>query len=170
VKAAGIPWPVGMDLLQRGLAWLVSSSLDRTAFADRLDRFRRVSRAWRGLDCSDRTRLQFILRGDAISHRRRMIRSYALIAAITLRMYLPPIFVFHWPFSIGYPLDSQRVNESAQDRRRNFDFFGSGRDSEWRNRLIWGDKKYVLPSLLPEFAGKVKLIYVDLTDAPAAMA
>jgi adenine-specific DNA-methyltransferase len=79
-------------------------------------------------------------------------------------MYLPPIFVFHWPFSIGYPLDSQRVKESAQDRRRNFELFGSGRDSEWRNRPIWGDKKYVLPSLLPEFAGKVTLIYVDLTE------
>jgi len=28
------------------------------------------------------------------------------------------------------------------------------RESGWKNRLIWGDKKYVLPSLLPEFAGK----------------
>jgi hypothetical protein len=27
--------------------------------------------------------------------------------------------------------------------------------------LIWGDKKYVLPSLLPEFAAKVDLIYID---------
>ncbi len=26
---------------------------------------------------------------------------------------------------------------------------------------LWGDKKYVLPSLLPEFAGKVNLIYID---------
>lgn len=33
--------------------------------------------------------------------------------------------------------------------------------SGWYNRLIWGDKKYVLPSLLPEFAGKVNLIYID---------
>ena len=33
-----------------------------------------------------------------------MIRSFALTAAaITLRMYLPLIFVFHWPFSVGYP-------------------------------------------------------------------
>ncbi len=31
----------------------------------------------------------------------------------------------------------------------------------WRNRLIWGDKKYVLPALLDEFAGKVNLIYID---------
>ena len=37
----------------------------------------------------------------------------------------------------------------------------SGHDPEWRNRLIWGDNKYVLPSLLPEFAGKVDLIYID---------
>jgi len=33
-----------------------------------------------------------------------MIRSFALTAAaITLRMYLPLVFLFHWPFSIGYP-------------------------------------------------------------------
>jgi adenine-specific DNA-methyltransferase len=31
----------------------------------------------------------------------------------------------------------------------------------WRNRLIWGDNKYVLTSLLDEFAGKVDLIYID---------
>jgi adenine-specific DNA-methyltransferase len=37
----------------------------------------------------------------------------------------------------------------------------SGQETEWRNRLIWGDKKYVLPSLLPEFVGKVNLIYID---------
>ncbi|MGA2605952.1 MAG: site-specific DNA-methyltransferase [Terriglobia bacterium] len=55
----------------------------------------------------------------------------------------------------------ETVNESAQDRRRNLELFASGRDTEWRNRLIWGDRKYVLPSLLPEFAGKVKLIYID---------
>src|ERR1700687_6473682 len=34
-------------------------------------------------------------------------------------------------------------------------------EKPWRNRLIWGDKKYVLPSLLPEFATKVNLIYID---------
>jgi uncharacterized membrane protein len=48
--------------------------------------------------------VQFILRGDAIRHRRWMIRSFALTAAaITLRMYLPLLFVFHWPFSTAYP-------------------------------------------------------------------
>jgi DNA modification methylase len=55
----------------------------------------------------------------------------------------------------------ETVNESAQDRQRSLDLFGSGGNSEWRNRLIWGDKKYVLPALLDEFAGKVDLIYID---------
>ena len=66
------------------------------------------------------------------------------------------------PVRISLPFQTiETVNESAQDRRRNLELFASGRDSEWRNRLIWGDRKYVLPSLLPEFAGKVRLIYID---------
>ena len=59
------------------------------------------------------------------------------------------------PVRIALPFQTvETVNESAQDRRRNLELFATGRDTEWRNRLIWGDKKYVLPSLLPEFAGK----------------
>jgi len=66
------------------------------------------------------------------------------------------------PVRIALPFQTiETVNESAQDRRRNLELFASGRDTEWRNRLIWGDKKYVLPSLLPEFAGKLDLIYID---------
>ena len=34
-------------------------------------------------------------------------------------------------------------------------------DAEWRNKLIWGDNKYVLASLLEQFAGKINLIYID---------
>jgi len=62
----------------------------------------------------------------------------------------------------------ETVNESAQQRQRMLDIFAAGRDPEWRNRLIWGDKKYVLPSLLPEFAGKVDLIYIDPPFATGA--
>src|ERR1700688_3693761 len=66
------------------------------------------------------------------------------------------------PVRIALPFQTiETVNESTQDRRRNLELFTSGRDTDWRNRLIWGDKKYVLPSLLPEFAGKVNLIYID---------
>jgi adenine-specific DNA-methyltransferase len=55
----------------------------------------------------------------------------------------------------------ETVNESAQDRQRAFSFGPGFREEEWRNRLVWGDKKYVLPSLLAEFAGKVNLVYID---------
>ncbi len=66
------------------------------------------------------------------------------------------------PLRVALPFQTvETVNESAQDRQRNL-LFGPGlREEEWRNRLVWGDKKYVLPSLLPEFAGKVNLIYID---------
>src|SRR2546426_450110 len=66
------------------------------------------------------------------------------------------------PVRIALPFQTiETVNESAQDRQRTLEMFAQGRETEWRNRLIWGDKKYVLPSLLAEFAGKVKLIYID---------
>jgi adenine-specific DNA-methyltransferase len=66
------------------------------------------------------------------------------------------------PLRVSLPFQTvETVNESAQERQRTLDLFSSGHPTEWRNRLIWGDKKYVLPSLLEEFAGKVNLIYID---------
>jgi adenine-specific DNA-methyltransferase len=66
------------------------------------------------------------------------------------------------PIRIALPFQTiETVNESVAERQRNLNLFASGRETGWRNRLIWGDKKYVLPSLLPEFAGKVNLIYID---------
>jgi len=66
------------------------------------------------------------------------------------------------PVRIALPFQTvETVNESAKDRKNTLDMFAKGKTGEWRNRLIWGDKKYVLPSLLPEFAGKVNLIYID---------
>jgi DNA modification methylase len=66
------------------------------------------------------------------------------------------------PLRLALPFQTvETVNESAADRQRTLDLFTAGRRMDWRNRLIWGDKKYVLPSLLPEFAGKVNLIYID---------
>ena len=42
-------------------------------------------------------------------------------------------------------------------------FEGVASDKDvWRNKLIWGDNKYILASLLEEgFAGKLNLIYID---------
>jgi adenine-specific DNA-methyltransferase len=66
------------------------------------------------------------------------------------------------PVTIALPFQTvETVNESVQQRQTSLDLFSAGKDTEWRNRLIWGDKKYVLPSLLPKFAGKVNLIYID---------
>jgi adenine-specific DNA-methyltransferase len=66
------------------------------------------------------------------------------------------------PMRVALPFQTiETVNESAQERQQALDIFATDRDEEWRNRLIWGDKKYVLPSLLPEFAGAVNLIYID---------
>jgi adenine-specific DNA-methyltransferase len=66
------------------------------------------------------------------------------------------------PLRVALPFQTvETVNESVQDRQKGFQFGSGFREEAWRNRLIWGDKKYVLPSLLPEFAGKVNLIYID---------
>src|ERR1035438_6010703 len=66
------------------------------------------------------------------------------------------------PVRVALPFQTiETVNESAADRRCTLDLFAAGRQTEWRNRLIWSEKKYVLPSLLPEFSGKVNLIYID---------
>jgi len=66
------------------------------------------------------------------------------------------------PLRIALPFQTvETVNEATADRDRNVALFDAGQPTEWRNRLIWGDKKYVLPSLLGEFAGQVNLIYID---------
>src|SRR3989344_1294815 len=41
--------------------------------------------------------------------------------------------------------------------------YGEKNKTEWRNKLIWGDNKYILSSLLKDssVAGKIKLIYID---------
>ena len=55
----------------------------------------------------------------------------------------------------------ETVNEDTRARERSLNLFESGEAGDWRNRLIWGDKKWVLPSLLPEFGGQIDLIYID---------
>ena len=73
------------------------------------------------------------------------------------------------PVRIALPFQTvETVNETAQERQLTLDLLFAGRETEWRNRLIWGDKKYVLPSLLPEFASKVNLIYIDPPFATGA--
>jgi len=57
---------------------------------------------------------------------------------------------------------AETVNESKADREASLLFRQRGEEPEgWRNRLIWGDNKVVMSSLLPELAGKIDLIYID---------
>src|SRR5437667_8195856 len=73
------------------------------------------------------------------------------------------------PVRIALPFQTvETVNETAQERQLTLDMLFAARETEWRNRLIWGDKKYILPSLLPEFAGKIDLIYIDPPFATGA--
>jgi len=57
----------------------------------------------------------------------------------------------------------ETVNESKADREKmQRDLWTlMPRDDTWRNMLIWGDNKVVMSSLLPRFAGKINLIYID---------
>jgi len=46
------------------------------------------------------------------------------------------------PLRVALPFQPvETVNESAQQRELALDAFTRGRQTEWRNRLIWGDKK-----------------------------
>lgn len=73
------------------------------------------------------------------------------------------------PPRIALPFQTvETVNESAQERQRMLDLFTAEHPTEWRNRLVWGDKKYVLPSLVAELAGQVDLIYIDPPFATGA--
>jgi hypothetical protein len=55
------------------------------------------------------------------------------------------------PLRVALPFQTvETVNESAEDRRKHPLFANESPTVHWRNRLIWGDKKYVLPSLLAE--------------------
>lgn len=55
-------------------------------------------------------------------------------------------------------IDEPRSRAEAQGNL--FDESSAHRD-DFRNRLVWGDNKLVLASLLEEFTGRVDLIYID---------
>jgi adenine-specific DNA-methyltransferase len=64
------------------------------------------------------------------------------------------------PVRVVLPLQTVETF-GARHRARSLDVPAPGNSADWYNRLIWGDTKYVLSSLLPEFARKVNLIYID---------
>ena len=59
--------------------------------------------------------------------------------------------------------DVETINESRATRERDTGgLFSSAADpTSARNQLIWGDNRLVMSSLLAEYAGAVKLVYID---------
>ena len=57
----------------------------------------------------------------------------------------------------------ETINESRATRQRDRGslFEANGASPEDRNFLIWGDNRLVMSSLLRDYAGQVKLIYID---------
>jgi len=66
----------------------------------------------------------------------------------------------------------ETINESRATRESEkgtfLKAFRGEPDTSWYNRLIWGDNKYIMASLLEEFAGKIDLIYIDPPFATGA--
>lgn len=63
----------------------------------------------------------------------------------------------------------ETVNESKADREELSLFRQKGEPAPgWRNKLIWGDNKYIMSSLLKDYAGKINLIYIDPPFATGA--
>ena len=66
----------------------------------------------------------------------------------------------------------ETINESRATREKEkgtmFRQDPNAMDVEWRNKLIWGDNKYVMSALLEKYAGKIDLIYIDPPFATGA--
>lgn len=56
---------------------------------------------------------------------------------------------------------AQRQEKLIADETEQPTLSSISQDSEWKNRLIWGDNFPVMGSLLKDFAGKINLIYID---------
>jgi DNA modification methylase len=76
-----------------------------------------------------------------------------------------------YPFQIVEVINKPRTGREEQSptlfelwRGDEGDTFEEG----WRNKLIWGDNKLVMSSLLEKFAGKINLIYIDPPFATGA--
>jgi DNA modification methylase len=78
-----------------------------------------------------------------------------------------------YPFQIVEVVNSPRIGQS--DNAVQSSLFETWKGNEgttfeegWKNKLIWGDNKFVMSSLLEKFAGKIDLIYIDPPFATGA--
>src|SRR4051812_40780444 len=59
-------------------------------------------------------------------------------------------------------VDEPRQRAAAEGNLELFEKqLGGKKRDDFRNRLIWGDNKLVMASLLKEFKGRIDLIYID---------
>jgi len=72
------------------------------------------------------------------------------------------------PFQVIETVNETRATREAAKKPRQVSLFdiweareGDTFEEGWKNKLIWGDNKYVMSSLLDKFAGKIDLIYID---------
>lgn len=79
-----------------------------------------------------------------------------------------------FPFQIVESINEPRVEKGELEGSQSslFDTWkgdeGSTFEDGWKNKLIWGDNKLVMSSLLENFAGKIDLIYIDPPFATGA--
>lgn len=78
-----------------------------------------------------------------------------------------------YPFQIVESINEPRVEKGEPSPQGTlFDVWkgdeGSTFEDGWKNKLIWGDNKFVMSSLLEKFAGKIDLIYIDPPFATGA--
>lgn len=86
---------------------------------------------------------------------------------------LEPVEKVNLPFQIVEAVNAPRIGKAEEDRQLSlFDFYdakeGDTFEEGWKNKLIWGDNKLVISSLLQNFAGKINLIYIDPPFATGA--
>jgi hypothetical protein len=97
-------WNRHRDQLRRCRAGVLRFRVDGAACADRLVCCLGIFDAGRGLDCDDRAGCTaYIARRWATAPTVDASQLRAHRCPITLRIYLFLVFVFRWPFAIGYP-------------------------------------------------------------------
>lgn len=77
-----------------------------------------------------------------------------------------------YPFQIVEVINEPRIGHQRPRQGSLFDIWkgdeGATFEEGWKNKLIWGDNKFVMSSLLEKFAGKIDLIYIDPPFATGA--
>lgn len=65
------------------------------------------------------------------------------------------------PFQVIETIKEGRATREPGRMSDLFSFAAKQDESNWHNKLVWGDNLLVLASLMEEYAGKVDLIYID---------